>query len=229
MAGASGSTTWVIIPAFNEAAVVAEVIGRVREAYPNLVVVDDGSTDCTDAVAHAAGATVLRHEVNLGQGAALETGIRYALGRGAQRVVTFDADGQHRVEDIAVLERRQRESGADVIIGCRFLGACPGLPFCRRWVLRLAVLFTWLTAGVKLSDAHNGLRLFTRRAAERIRIRQCGMAHASELVGQAHDHGLTIAEAPVTILYTAYSLGKGQRLGNAFRIVADLLLARLAR
>ncbi len=96
-------------------------------------------------------------------------------------------------------------------------------------MLRLAVLFTWLTTGLRLTDAHNGLRLLTRRAASVLRIRQNGMAHASELVSQIAAHGLHVAEAPVTVLYTEYSLAKGQKLGNALHVCADLLLARLQR
>ena len=221
--------TWIVIPAFNEGEVIGDVIRGVRARFPDVVLVDDCSGDATGAAAAAAGAVVLRHPVNLGQGAALQTGIRYALQQGAGAIVTFDADGQHRVEDIDVLLARQRQTGADVVVGSRFLGTAQGIPPLRRLVLKAAVVFTRLTSGVQLTDAHNGLRLLTRRAAQRLQIRQNRMAHASEIVEQIGALGLSGAEAPVTIVYTAYSLRKGQKLGNAVHILAELFLARLQR
>ncbi len=221
------AAVWVVIPAFNEAPVIAAVVADVRARYPNVVVVDDRSSDDTGALALSAGAIVLRHAINLGQGAALQTGIRFALERDAPFIVTFDADGQHRVDDIAALLERQRETGADVVIGSRFLGAPQPIPRIRRWLLRLAVVATRLSTGVRLSDAHNGLRLFTQRAAKAIDIRQNGMAHASEIVEQIRDSRLSVAECPVTVLYTEYSLRKGQRLSNAVNILAELFVARL--
>jgi polyprenyl-phospho-N-acetylgalactosaminyl synthase len=218
---------WVVIAAFNESEVVGGVIAAVCACYPRVVVVDDGSADATGDAALAAGALVLRHSVNLGQGAALETGIRFALAAGAERIVTFDADGQHRVDDIDALLARQRETGADVVIGSRFLGGAEGLPRGRRLLLKLAAAFTRRTSGVAVTDPHNGLRVFTRRAAEQIRIRQNRMAHASEIIDRVGELELSLAEAPVTIIYTEYSLQKGQRLGNALNILAGLFLARL--
>ena len=220
---------WVVIPAYNEGEVLRDVVLGVRGDYRNVVVVDDCSSDGTAALAHTAGATVLRHPINLGQGAALQTGIRYALARGARYIVTFDADGQHRVEDIASLIGRQAETGADIVIGSRFLGQARGIPQLRRMVLRLAVVFTRLTSGVSLTDAHNGLRLLTRFAAQRIRITQNRMAHASEIIGEIGSLGLTVAEAPVTILYTEYSLRKGQKLSNAVNVLSELFVARLSK
>lgn len=220
---------WVVIPAYNEGTVVAAVVHGLRKIYPNIVVVDDRSFDDTGALARSEGAIVLRHPINLGQGAALQTGISYALNRGAEYIVTFDADGQHQVEDIAVLLETQRVTDAHVVVGSRFLGQAAGIPPLRRMLLKLAVLFTRLTSGAKLTDAHNGLRLFTRQAAERIQITQDRMAHASEITEQIRALGLSVTEAPVTIVYTAYSLHKGQKLSNAFSIVAELIVAKLTK
>jgi len=218
---------WVVIPAFNEGPVISEVVMAVRALYHNVVVVDDCSGDDTGAKALEAGATVLRHPINLGQGAALQTGLRYSLSRGADYIVTFDADGQHRPEDIGGLLDTQVKTGADVVLGSRFLGHAENIPRLRRMILQLAIVFTRVTSGVKLTDAHNGLRLLTRRAAERIHIRQNRMAHASEIIDQIGALGLTVVEAPVTIVYTEYSLRKGQKLGNAFNILINLIVARL--
>lgn len=219
----------VVIPAYNEAKVIGSVVAGLRAGYPDIIVVDDCSKDDTAAQAGAAGATVLRHVINLGQGAALQTGITYALQQGADQIVTFDADGQHRVEDIAVLMETQARTGADVVAGSRFLGKAIGLPPVRRAVLQAAVRFTRWTSGLELTDAHNGLRLLTRYAASRIQITQNRMSHASELVDQFGRLGLRMAEAPVTIIYTSYSLAKGQRLSNSVSILFELLLARLSR
>lgn len=223
----NGTSLWIVIPAYNEGEVLRNVVSGVAASYKNIVVVDDCSTDNTGLAACAGGAIVLRHPINLGQGAALETGIRYALSCGAKTIVTFDADGQHQVEDISVLARRQAETGADIVIGSRFLGQATGMPWLRRIVLRLAVVFTRITSGVSLTDAHNGFRLFTRHAAEKIRISQNRMAHASEIIDKVGTLGLSVAEAPVTILYTEYSLRKGQKLSNAINILSELLIARL--
>ncbi|MGA8033087.1 MAG: glycosyltransferase family 2 protein [Casimicrobiaceae bacterium] len=225
----SPGRVWVVIPAYNEAPVIAGVVEAVCARVGNVVVVDDCSGDGTREAALSGGAVVLRHPINLGQGAALQTGIRYALSRGAEFIVTFDADGQHRPEDIAVLLDTQRRTGADVVIGSRFLGSAENIPASRRAILRLAVVFTRVTGGLKLTDVHNGLRLLTRAAAQRIRIRQNRMAHASEIIDEIRRLGLSVAEAPVTIVYTEYSLRKGQRIGNALNILSEIFAARISK
>lgn len=223
------NSPWIVIPAYNEGSVVGGVVCKVRASYDHVVVVDDCSRDNTQAEALAGGAIVLRHPLNLGQGAALETGIRYALSQGAKTIVTFDSDGQHRVEDIGVLLEQQARTGADVVVGSRFLGHASDIPRLRRLVLKLAVIFTSITSGVRLTDAHNGLRLFTRSAAEKIRITQNRMAHASEIVNKIGALSLRVVEAPVTILYTEYSLAKGQKLSNAINILTELFVARITK
>ncbi len=219
----------VIIPAFNEAAVIARVVSEVARAGYRVVVVDDGSRDATADVARAGGATVIGHPFNLGQGAALQTGIDYALAHGAELVVSFDADGQHRVADISRLTEALAEERADFALGSRFLGQAPNLPTLRRLALIAATRFTRLTTGLQLTDAHNGLRAMTRRGAAAIRLRQNRMAHASELLSQIADSGLRYVERPVTIEYTAYSLAKGQKLRDAVLILLDLFARRLYR
>lgn len=220
---------WVVIAAYQEAEVIERVVRAVRRAVPQVVVVDDCSRDATGPRAARAGAHVLRHPVNLGQGAALQTGIDYALAQGAQMVVTFDADGQHDIGDLPVLLDAQRASGADCVLGSRFLGRAENLSARRRWLLKAATAFTAMTAGVRLTDAHNGYRLFTRRAATTLRIRHNRMAHASEIVEQIVRHGLRWVEAPVTVRYTDYSVAKGQRSSAAWRILLDLMVGRLRR
>lgn len=170
---------------------------------------------------------MIRHLFNLGQGAALGTGIRYALLQKAKFIVTFDADGQHRSEDIEVLLRTAISQKADVVLGSRFLGRAANMPASRRWLLKTATAYTRLTTGLGLTDAHNGLRLFTRAAAEQLRIRQNRMAHASEMLEWLGSSNLKIVEAPVNIVYTDYSLGKGQSLFSSFNILWDLWSSKL--
>jgi glycosyltransferase involved in cell wall biosynthesis len=220
---------YVVIPAFNEGPVISRVVGEVRRAGYAVVVVDDGSSDATAEEARAAGAAVITHPFNLGQGAALQTGIDYAVAQRAEVIVTFDADGQHRVSDIAHLAEALVEERADFALGSRFLGQAPNLPPLRRLLLHAATAFTRLTTGLQVTDTHNGLRAMTRRAAVGIRLRQNRMAHASELLTQIAASGLRYVERPVTIEYTAYSLAKGQSLGDAVLILLDLFARRLYR
>jgi glycosyltransferase involved in cell wall biosynthesis len=220
---------WAVIPAYNEARVIGGVVAGVRQAGYSVVLVDDGSSDDTVAVAAQAGAVALQHPINLGQGAALQTGIEFALSRGADFIVTFDADGQHRVADIANLIETLRRTRADFVLGSRFLGETVNLPSSRRVLLRAATRFTRVTTGLRVTDAHNGLRAMTRRGASAIRLRQNRMAHASEILHQIAASGLKYVEAPVTIEYSRYSLEKGQKLSGALSILIDLFARRLHR
>jgi glycosyltransferase involved in cell wall biosynthesis len=228
----SSAATWIVVPAYNEARLIATVIHNLRAQYANIVVVDDGSRDDTAPLASRAGATVLRHVLNRGQGAAIATGVRYALASGAQFVVTFDADGQHAVADIAALLAPLQDGRAEVTMGSRFLDGAASrrtMPAGRAWLLRAAVLFTRVTTGLPVTDAHNGLRAFNRRAAETIRWRADRMAHASEIPGEIRRHRLRFVEVPVRITYSDYSLGKGQRGLDAVRVLIDYLFGFVAR
>jgi polyprenyl-phospho-N-acetylgalactosaminyl synthase len=223
------SDLWIVIPAFNEGAVIGESVRQARTLKSHVLVVNDGSADDTGQQAYRAGATVISHPVNLGQGAALATGIEYAVQNGAAYVATFDADGQHRIEDLQRLLQILKTENADIVMGSRFLGKASQISLRRKLVLKLAVLLTWITTGIRLTDAHNGLRVMTANAARKIRITQNGMAHASEIIELIKRHDLRFVEAPVTILYTDYSLKKGQPLSNALNIVLELLTGRLGR
>jgi glycosyltransferase involved in cell wall biosynthesis len=209
--------------------VIGRVISELSRAEYRVVVVDDGSRDATRHVAAAAGAHVVIHPINLGQGAALQTGIEYALSEGADILVTFDADGQHRVSDIPRLVDALRRERADFALGSRFLGQTYNLPLLRRWLLQAATVFTRLTTGLSLTDSHNGLRALTRQGAAAIRLRQNRMAHASEILNEIAQSGLRYVEVPVTIEYTAYSLAKGQRIGDSVTILLDLFAKELYR
>ena len=220
---------YVVVPAYNEDTCLADVVREVRSVYPHVVVVDDGSTDDTFNAARQSATYVLRHIVNRGQGAALQTGIEFALSRGAQIIVTFDADGQHSVEDIQAMVAPIRQGACEITLGSRFLGRVDNLPASRRRTLKLAVWFTRLVNRVHLTDAHNGFRAFSRRAAGQIHITLDRMAHASELIDQIRSSSLPFKEVPVQVRYTAYSLQKGQSARGAIQIVLHYLIGRIRR
>ena len=218
------ASTWFVMPLFNESAVVSEVIRDLRRHYPLVVCVDDGSHDDSARIAAEAGAAVVRHPYNMGQGAALKTGIDYALRDPHMRqIVTFDSDGQHQVADAAAMISLREEESVDVVLGSRFLDGRTKPGLIKRIVLRAAVWYSNITSGVKLTDTHNGLRVFGREACEKITIEQNRMAHASEIVEEIGRHQLTVREHPVHILYTDYSRSKGQPILNSVNIVIDML------
>ncbi|WP_370249991.1 glycosyltransferase family 2 protein [Nocardioides sp.] len=218
----------VVIPMHDEAAVIAEVVREVRRGFARVVCVDDGSSDDSAALARAAGAEVVVHPINLGQGAAIETGIRAALRDPAvTHVVTFDADGQHRVDDALAMVETAATHDVQVVLGSRFLGDVSTLPAARRRLLRAATAFSRATTGLALTDAHNGLRVLRRDAAADLRVRLHGMSHASEILGTIARRGWSYREHPVTIDYTPYSRAKGQRAYNAANILFEVACHRL--
>ena len=220
---------WIIIPAYKEATVIGTVVSDVALLFPNVIVIDDASNDGTAEAAARAGALVARHPINLGQGAALQTGIDLALERGAEIIVMFDADGQHHASDIANLIEPLKHGRADFALGSRFIGRTVNMPPSRRLLLQAALLFTRVTTRLRITDVHNGLRAMTRKGAQAIHIRQNRMAHASEILEQIARSRLNYVEVPVTIEYTDYSLSKGQRMSNSLSILVDLFAGRLHR
>ena len=224
------SDVCVVIPAYNEGRAIGEVLAGFARLPYHVVVVDDGSADDTARRSRQYPVIVLRHVCNLGQGAALQTGISYALRMpGVRYVVTFDSDGQHSVGDIERLLEPLRAGTHDAALGSRFLqaGDAVDISAAKRVVLRLAVWFTKVTSGMRLTDTHNGLRAFTAEAAARLNITSNRMAHASELLSQIADLGLRYREVPVTVTYTDYSRRKGQSLLNAINILWDIAAARI--
>ena len=216
--------TWVVIPMFNEATVIAAVIEEIRATFRYVVCVDDGSADASAAIAESCGAIVVRHPINLGQGASLQTGFDFALRDPKMtEVVTFDADGQHQVQDAQAMVDMLRAEALDIVIGSRFLDDRTQVGWAKRLVLRGAAVYSRWTSGMELTDAHNGLRVISRALLERIRITQNRMAHASELVDKVGKAKVRWREYPTHIIYTDYSRAKGQSLLNSINILVDLI------
>jgi len=218
--------TAVIIPAFNEVRVIGSVVEGILQ-QPDLVVdvlvIDDGSTDNTYGVARQVGAIVLKHKINRGQGAAIKTGVEFALARGYETVVFFDADGQMEPAEIKLLLNKISQ-GYQAILGSRNLGRALAMPIAKRVVKRVALIFTNLISGLNLTDTHNGFQAWTASALAEIRLDQDRMAYASQVINEISRLKLKYAEIPVTIKYTEYSKRKGQSVWNALGILWDLLI-----
>ena len=222
---------WIVVPAFNEAGVIADVIGGLRSVFPNVVCVDDGSADDTGDLALKAGAHLVRHPVNLGQGAAIQTGVEYARSRpGAQVFATFDADGQHRVSDVLAMIDRLASDAADIVIGTRFGPGVSRPPLLKRVVLQTAARLSPRGRRLGLTDTNNGLRVFSKTVADQLDITMNGMSHATEFIMLIDENRWRVAEQPVEVLYTEYSSAKGQPLLNGVNIIVDgFLRGRMPR
>jgi len=225
--GAANGDVWLVIPVYNEAPVIAAVVGAALRTFPNIVCVDDGSSDGSAERIACSGARLVRHPVNLGQGAAIQTGVEYARRQpGARFFVTFDADGQHQIDDVLRMVRRLRTEPVDIVVGTRFQGEDSRIPLLKRVVLKAAVKLSPRSRRLGLTDAHNGLRAFNRTVADGLDITSNGMGHAPEIVEMIDVRGWRVVEEPVTILYTDYSIAKGQSLLNGVNIVFDSAVGR---
>lgn len=224
-AGPRYDDSWLVVPLYNEATVIGQVIDDAKGTFANIVCVDDGSSDGSAAIARKHGARVIEHPFNLGQGAALQTGMEFVRRQtNARYIVTFDADGQHSVADAAAMVDRARADDLAIIFGSRFLDDATQVGWSKKLVLKTAAAVTKQRTGLDLTDAHNGLRLLRRDALQQVVLRQDGMAHASEIVSQLAGTGLPWAEMPVHIAYTDYSKAKGQSLLNSVNILVDLVM-----
>lgn len=223
--GGANPVAWIVIPLYNEASVIGGVVQSLRAHFVNVVCVDDGSSDDSSRVARAAGALVVQHPINLGQGAALQTGFEFALSHTeCEYIITFDADGQHRIEDALGMLQLARDHDLAVVFGSRFLDDRTDPGWLKKLVLKTAIVVTNLTTGMQLTDAHNGLRLIRRDAAQAVDLKQDRMAHATEIVLQLGRTGLPWREYPVELLYTEYSKKKGQSVLNSVNILVELVV-----
>lgn len=214
----------VVMPVHNESEVLAGVLADVRSIFDRVIVVDDGSTDGSDEIARASGCTTLVHPINLGQGAALVTGITWALrDEQTSSIVTMDSDGQHDPSDaLAAVELLESER-LHVVLGSRFLGDRNEVPALKRLLLHAGIRYTRVSTGLGFSDTNNGLRALTSEAASKLDLVHMGMAHASEIQRQVAQLGLRWGEVPTSVAYTRYSRSKGQSLWNSVNIVFDLV------
>jgi glycosyltransferase involved in cell wall biosynthesis len=215
----------VVVPLFNEETVITGVVTDLQKHFSRIVCVDDGSSDGSAEAARKAGATVIAHPMNLGQGAALQTGITWAKRKGdLDYLITFDGDGQHKVDDVVDMLSYARRRDLAIVFGSRFLDKRTKPDLAKRIVLKVAVLITRVVTGLQLTDAHNGLRVIRADALEHVNLIQDRMSHATEIVHQLAKSGLVWKEYPVEVLYTEYSKRKGQSLLNSINILFDLIV-----
>lgn len=215
-----------VVPGYNEAKRIGSVVRDLFHHVDLVVVVDDGSSDETAQVAREAGAIVLQHRINRGQGAALQTGHEYALSVGADYVLHFDGDGQFDVLDIEPAVEKIKESKVDVLFGSRFLTDQTNMPFSKRYLIHpLGKIFNKIFFRVKLSDAHNGFRILNKKALEKIKITQDRMAHATEIPAQVFQSDLCWVEFPVKVHYHTY----GQSGRGAVQIIKDLIFGKFLK
>ena len=219
----------IIIPVYNEAKVVGSVIKSVLKDFKYVVCVNDGSKDQSSLEILKTDAYLVEHPINMGQGAALQTGIEFARQLPVDYFVTFDADGQHRIQDVKAMLTEIKKTKHDIILGSRFLGTTVGMKQSKRVILKMAIKFSNMTSGVKLTDTHNGLRVFNRHVAETMQITMPDMTHASEILDIINTRHYTYSEIPVTIEYSDYSRAKGQSLINAVNIAFDTLLRKITK
>lgn len=220
-----------IIPAYNEEKNLGKVVADVKKYCTEVVVIDDCSSDQTTAIAKQAGATVLRHPINRGQGAALQTGNEYALKNRADILVHFDADGQFLAEDIPVGVSPILNGEADVVLGSRFLGKDSNMPWSKKYlIMPVARLVNKILFGSNLSDPQNGFRILSRQAAEMIKINNDGSAHCNEILHKIFHYKLRVKEIPITVIYNEFGQslfgGKGRGKGG-LRILKDLFISFL--
>ena len=224
-----------VIPAFNESDHCIEVVNEVLDHGYGVVFVDDGSSNGLFARLQVAFGGVdeivlIRHIVNMGQWAALQTWFSYIQDYvpSAKFVVTFDSDGQHLLSDLPnFLEKFEEDESLEVVLGSRFLGKAVNIPAMKVLTLKVWILFTFIFSGMWLSDTHNGYRVIKRASLEKLRLTFNGMEHASEILELIGQQNIKYVEVPNTILYTEYSMARGQKLSNSLRIVKNLLMNKL--
>jgi len=224
----TGTKRVVVIPAYNESSVLTTVVNSLLQKGFTVVIVDDGSDPPLASLINNLPVYFLKHRANLGQGAALQTGFDFAKSLDPELVISFDADGQHDSSCIESLIEPILNNQADIVLGSRFLSqGNETLPFSKKLVLQMARGINYLFSGLMLSDAHNGLRAFNRKALDTITITENRMAHASEIIFEIRKHGLRFKEIPVEIIYTDYSRQKGQSSWDSIKILFDLILHKL--
>jgi glycosyltransferase involved in cell wall biosynthesis len=220
----------IIIPAYNEEKNIKSIINACQLlGYSHIVVVDDGSTDNTAAIAREAGAVVVSHILNRGAGAATQTGLQAARLLNADVAVTIDADEQHKPQDIKSLINVLVAEKSDVVIGSRFMNHENRVPLVRRLFNRIANIVTYFLSGIMLTDSQSGLKAFSRKALETINISSSGFEFSSEIIRETDHYKLSITEVPVSVVYTPYSLSKGQNLSTGLATVFRLIIRTLMR
>jgi glycosyltransferase involved in cell wall biosynthesis len=223
----------IVIPAYNEAAVIGNVIRSVIKAFKltpylmEIVVVNDESKDDTGKIAKKSGATVINHILNSGAGGATATGLSYAQQNQFDVACTMDADGQHAADDVVNGVVQLIERDVDLLIGSRLINS-QGMSRVKVLGNKGLSFITYIIFGINSTDSQSGLRIFSRKSLEKLRWKTSGYEFCSEMLWRAKQTGLKIEEYPIQAIYTDYSKAKGQNNWNAINIIKSLLKRRIA-
>ncbi len=217
-----------IIPAYNEEKNIKKTLLNALDYSDFFVVVDDCSQDGTISEVLSIKnekIKLIKHPINLGQGAALQTGNEYALKNGADIIVHFDADGQFLSEDIPRVVEDIKNNNADIVFGSRFLEIKSEIPaFKKNIIMPIAKIFNFVFFGIKTSDPQSGFRAMKKNIAEIIKIENNRMAHCTEILAKAHKKKLIIKEVPITVLYEEF----GQKFSGGIKIIKDLFFKKIS-
>jgi len=213
IAKAMNKSTYIVIPAKDEASRIGKVILRTQECgFNNIIVVDDGSSDNTAEIVRNCGATLVQHFINLGPGAATQTGIQYAIHLGAKQIVTIDADQQHFPQDITSLVKKLTEEELDIVLGSRFLMGDNKIPYTRIFYNKIANVVSGLATGILVTDSQSGMKAFTASFAKKSKLQYCGFEFCIELIRYIKIHNAKFAEVPIRVMYNKETMDKGQNL-----------------
>jgi len=215
---------YIIVPAFNESQVIKKTLLELKVFFDNIIVIDDGSEDKTKEIANSVGVILLHHPINLGQGAAISSGINFVKDmKHLDGAITFDADGQHSVQDAVSFADELLICNEDIIFGSRFLNHSKNIPITKRLVLNIVRSITNFILDLEHTDAHNGLKAFNKNALNKISLQIDGYGFETEIISQLKKHNLTYKELPTNIVYNEYSMQKGQSLRNGIRVLESLI------
>lgn len=225
----------VVVPAYNEATVIGEVVKSAREVFLkskkaydiDIVVVNDGSKDKTANEAKKGGAIVINHILNSGAGSATLTGLAYARQHNYDIAATMDADGQHAPDDVLEGIKSIDQGNADLLIGSRLIDS-RGMSKIKVLGNKGLSLFTYLLFGINVTDSQSGLRIFSKRAIDGLQWKSTGYEFCSEMIWRAKQARMSVGEYPIKAIYTDYSKAKGQNNWNAINIVKRLCKQRIA-
>ena len=222
----------VVVPAYNEATVIADVIRSAKQVFAkakgfsiDIVVVNDGSKDNTSEEALKGGATVIDHVLNSGAGGATLTGLAYARHNSYDIAATMDADGQHAPEDVLNGIKQLGRDGSGLLIGSRLINS-EGMSKTKILGNKGLSFITKLLFGINVTDSQSGLRIYSRNAIDNLDWKTTGYEFCSEMIWRARQLNLSIAEYPIEAIYTDYSMSKGQNNWNAINIVKRLFKQR---
>lgn len=211
------------IPAYNEEKTIARVVLLAQKHVDMVVVCDDGSSDFTAEIAQRLGAVVMRHERNMGYGAAVKTLFKKAKEMNADILLTLDADGQHDANEIPGLIQPIAEDKADVVIGSRFINPSNNVPSYRRWGIRF---LTKLSNGYKkreLSDAQSGFRAYNKKSIQELKLLENGMGVSAEILLKAREKGLRIAEVPVQVNYRGLETSTHNPIRHGLSVLSTII------